>query len=532
MTNPIVVSYKQETFKPLAPSANILPVRAWRNIIGYLTEKEQDACTLVSRRSAVLVLCDPSVDLEGMDKRKKSIPINYKPTLSPLLGSTIGPTVRFLSHHPRAKDPQIQEQHRIIKAWMEDDVNVNQTVRKVCDIESTHPEYIPLYHGGRLAARVSMLFIEALLSTPYNLKAEKSPCSNPMIKIPSPDGPKTIGEALSEFPPNFTDHMVDVRKELLSCNPFLFANYEQQPESTWAFYLYNLNIFSQSMGDFFQELCKNYHIQPHSKYLAQLEILHQEFCQLAVAFTKQSLPERYHPLASLGVLLQILVPPAVLDKMAYASFAYGKVQKSALPLSERCLSLREDPDSQPLMQVRLLVQSIFIPEYRIKVYTHGCGGFFSEESPKKPNPMTEKEWAIQTARLLRKEKILEEVRDIFTKMILLSPKKHRTSINTPSSISSSPATKTIFVDYKTLKERTSVILPPGFSLTPYYNEKTLLEKVVQTDPDGQETIYLLTPNTDSVAEEELGKSTSKIPLSLNRRYICSRQSEFAGILSP
>jgi hypothetical protein len=410
----LFLSCKQEAYKTPA-SENLLPVGVWRRIIDYLTMKEQDACTLVSKQLAILTLCDPSADLEEMDKRKIPICISSKLSPSEFHKSTLGPTGSFLAH----PDPDMEDCfpgfYQSVKETMHGNPNVGQTVRNVCAIESAHPEHIPLYHGGRLEARVSMLFIHTLLSAPYS-KTEKFPCLNPMIKFPSPIGPKTIEEAFSTFPRIFNDHMPVVRQELLSCNPFLFAQYFSTGESSWDFYLSNYNVYPQSSREFFQELCKKYHIKPHEKHLQRLEALYEELCQLANAFSGEKRE---------GILLQLLVPPAVLDKMAYASIEYGRPFKSSKPLSERCLAFRKDHLSDT-MQVRLLVQSIFIPEYGIKVYTHGCGGFFSEEGS--PDLLSAQKCSEQKARLLRKEKIIEEARDIFTKMILLSPKKVRKPI--------------------------------------------------------------------------------------------------------
>jgi hypothetical protein len=491
---------QQETSASSTPSANQLPVRACRYIIGCLTDREQDAFALVSKRMAIITLCDPSADLEDMEKRKKAIDSSkYAP--SKLRELTIGPTGRFLFHHPDSTTPAVQNIHGKIQDKMKNDPNVDQTVRTVCAIESSHPGYIPLYHGGRIEAVVSMFFIRALLSTPYIPGIEPFPCLNPLIKFPSSYGPKTAGEALSEFPPDFDDHMEGVRKEFLSCNASLFAYFGLYGESTWDFYLTNRNVFRPDVKTFLEKLCENYQIRPNQKYFKQLEALHKELCQLAVTFGQQNLSRGQRYTMCEGALLHILVKPAILDKIGYASVAFGEIQKSDKPLSERCLTLREDPDSQPLMQVRLLAQSIFINSYGIKVFVHCCGGFFNEEGipNNKPDSMEQREWGIQQKCLLRKSKIFKEAREIFTKMILLSPKKERP----PADMQSSASTpKTILFNQRLLQQKASMVLPPGFTLQPHYNEKNLLVKVVQTDSDGQETIYLLTPpKTTSVPQK-------------------------------
>jgi hypothetical protein len=535
MASSIVSGHKQETFESLAPSANILPVRAWRCTIDYLTEKEQDAYALVCKRFAILVICDPSADLEEMEKRKKAIG-NSKPISSDLQRSTIGPTSRFFFNHPRSDRTSTQQIHKQIRGEMEDDPTIDQTVRSVCAIESAYPDYIPLYHGGKLEALIYMLFTRVLLSTPYIPEMEKFPCSNPLIKFPSPSGPKTIGEALSGFPPDFNDHMGDVRKELLSCNPFLFANFTDTGESTWNFYLLNRNKFPYRVSSFFQELCKQYQIKPHQKYLNRLEILHEELYQLAITFVEQIPREQklwngipVPPSICKGVLLQILVKPPVLDKIGYASLAFGEIDKDDEPLSKRCLALREDPDSEPFMQIRLLAQSIFINSYGIKVFVYCCGGFFNEEGlpDNKPNHMTEMGWAIQKKCLLRKDEIFKEARDIFTKMILLSPKKQKKTVNILPSITP----KAISFNYFMLQRKALMTLPPGFSLRPHYNEKNLLAKVVQTDSDGQETTYLLSPpKTVSVTKEMFDKLASEHSPYSSRRVLNDKLGNPAEIL--
>jgi hypothetical protein len=513
MTSSIAVSHKQETVETLAPSANRLPVRAWRNTIGYLSEKEQDPCALVCKRLAILVICDPSADLEGMDKRKKTIPLNRKKLLPVnYLRQILGPTGRFLFNHPSPNNPLIQSIHESIHEEMNYNPNVDNLVRKVCKIESMHPGYIPIYHGTRIEACASMEFIRRFLLTPYLEKTESFPCLNPMIKFPSPNGPKTIGEALGEFPPGFWDSNPSIRKELLSCNPFLFANFYQNGESTWDYYLHNDNVHKQSVKAVFLELCETYQIEPNQTYLDQLEAIHKELCLLAIDFARQNLPEKIRHKVIEGLLLQILIPSDVLDKVAYASLAYGVIQKSDKPLSKRCLELRQDPDSQPLMQIRLLVQSIFIPDYRIKVITHGCGDFFSK-CQLKPESMKEADWVKQEKRLLRKEEILQEASQIFKKMILRSPKKQKKPASELQQ-STSITPKTFLVPCKALEKRASMDLPHGFSVQPFYNERRQLVKVVQTDNQGQETIYLpALPKTVRVTREALTEKAKNSPAS-------------------
>ncbi len=516
MVSSIDFNHKQDAFKTPPLSANILPVRAWRRAIAYLSETDQDACAVVSKQLAILVLSDPTAGLEAMDKRKKTI-LNYNPIPSEFRGSTQGPTGRFLFDHPRSKDLRIQNIHQKIKDRMGGDPTFDQTMKKVCEIEHAHPDYIPLYHGGSLELMVFMSLTRALLSTPYIPGMETFPCSNPMIRFPSPDGPKTIGEALSEFPPNFDDVIETVRNELLACNPSLFANFDINGESTWDYYLSNRSCTPFRIQSFLQNLCKSYQIKPHQKYLDQLEVLHTELYRLAITYVEQNMPSPSHYLAIEGMLLQILIPARVLDKIAYASVAYGEIQKNDKSLLERCLTLRNDPDSQPLMQVRLLAQSILINGYGIKVFAHCCGGFFDEHGiTDKPKRMTDKQWAIQTNCLARKEEILKEAREIFTKMILLSPKKTKKSTDIQPSTVIAP--KTILLNYALLQKKASMALPPGFSLRPYYNEHNLLEKVIQTDPEGNETIYLpAAPKPVSVTKEKFDKLLSWCS---NSRYRC------------
>src|SRR5690242_17178812 len=110
-----------------APLASPLPVCAWQRTISYLTDEEGNVCIYVCKQLAIIVLCNPSGDLEAMDKRK-TIPYSK---LSPpeISGPTFGPTVCFLRYHPRPIDPRIRGIHQKIKEKRKEDPTIDQTVR-------------------------------------------------------------------------------------------------------------------------------------------------------------------------------------------------------------------------------------------------------------------------------------------------------------------------------------------------------------------------------------------------------------------
>jgi len=413
---------KLEIVRTFTSNTKALPVPAWRRIIHCLTEKEQGICALVSRRLRTLALYDPSIDLENMHKRKA---VRIGPITA--LPQAYGPCHHFLYSDSLSLEDSF-EIEEFIQSRTQKDPYVAKTVLDVCKIESIHPEYIPLYHAMNITTYIFSLFTRILLKMPY-LPNEKFPCSAPIIRFPSPDGPKTIEELFRQYPlRNPTeryDHRKDVQKELLALNPHLFANMEKRGESTWDLYLENESLDPPNSNVFFKMLCAHYKLSFTQEHIDKLIELQSELVALTIQFERLNLEDvRTLKSKNRGILLQILVPLAVLDQVAYASRPFGKINKeSDLPLSERCLRLRSNPRIEPNMQIRLLAQSIFVPHHHIKVFTHGCGDFLSNEELIKPDKMNEVDWVKQEKRIVRKKAILNEARELFSKMMLFPTNK-------------------------------------------------------------------------------------------------------------
>lgn len=177
-------------------------------------------------------------------------------------------------------------------------------------------------------------------------------------------------------------------------------------------------------------LCTHYKIQPKSGLLKKLSKLQEELLQVADQFSCQFLPttargNKYQT----GMILQALLPFNLIDQIAYASLPFGVIDTSStLPLSARCLKLCTDPHSANIpkekcdMQMRLLIQSLFVPDHRIKVIAHGCCDFFSEKDPQRPISMSDKDWTKVQECNTRKKAIISEIRAVFMTMLMPSKK--------------------------------------------------------------------------------------------------------------
>ncbi len=399
-------------------SEDQLPVGVWSHIIDYLPDSDRRSCALVSHRLEIIDLYDPSADLEKMGIRKAaSMPQITSVSFTP------GPSQMFLFSNP--KSPEELNKIRSISVKMQVDPNVAKTVLNICGLETLNPEYIPFYHAMNLPTYVFSLFTRILLSMPY-LPFEKFPCSSPLIRFPSPDGPKTVQDLFEQYPiPKSSaepyDHIQNVQKELLCLNPHLFANFQQDGESTWFFYIENRSVNPPHIDAFFEALCRQYKIPVNQKEIEKLVKLHGTFCALGNSYARLNLSaeNRETEDSSRGVVLQILAPIPIVDKVAYPSLPYGKIDSSSpSPLSKRCLALRKDPRGESGMQARMLAQSVLIPDHRIKVIAHGCGGFYSEKAPDRLLETTDKDWAKQKDLLAQKKKTMLEIRSVFSEMMV------------------------------------------------------------------------------------------------------------------
>lgn len=401
----------------------ILPVRIWNNIFKYLPEIDRSACATTSRRLDILANHDPSVELRNMNQRKA--PPN--PVIRHISQGK-GPSTLYLFGNPTS--PKETYGIQIIRKWMEKDPTVAKTVMEICQIEQEAIGYATGYHAMNVATFSLAFFNQIFLSTPY-LQDEAFPCSVPLIRFPSVHGPKTIQEFLTQYPPSVDshehyDHLGAVKKELLALNPYLFANLMQAGESTWEFYIENKNVSPPDILGYFKMLCAHYKVPEQPELLDTLSALQAELIELAERFSRRFLSESARDTEyQKGMILQLLIPFNLIDQVAYASLPYGKIDESTLlPLSERCLTLRTDQRSAVIssqkyeMQMRVLIQSLFVPSHGIKVIAHGCYDFFSETPPQKPSSMSPRDWEKIQTFLARKNEIIKEAKKIFSKMLL------------------------------------------------------------------------------------------------------------------
>jgi hypothetical protein len=256
------------------------------------------------------------------------------------------------------------------------------------------------------------------------------PYCAPFLRFPSVEGSKTTEEffkqrssSLDDYLP--FDHRPAVRREVFSLNPQMFSNLLNGGESTWDFYLSNLSMWSPKPTALFKALCLHYNLHPTEKELETLCQLQSEMDALAQTYECLTIPIelRSERRKNRGVIIQILVPLKLIDRICWAALPYGEPEKSTTPLSQRCVQLRTEPCKDLSLQVRMLVQNIFVPGHHMKVIVHGYGGFYSAESAIRPAGMTEDDWGKMQSTLVRKKAVQVETRKLFAKLMLRKDKK-------------------------------------------------------------------------------------------------------------
>lgn len=398
-----------------------LPVAAWQRVISYLMSEERSLCALVSKRLAILSLCDPSAELEKISQ------IKTKCTRVSTVKQSTGPSECFFNSSSLSSEAS--ECIQKIKIEIQKDANSLKTIQDVFTIESLFRQYFPIYHAMELNTFLLSYFTKALLSTPY-LDTESFPCSPPILRFPSSKGFKSMDAFLLQCPmqdSQWHDHKPEVRQELLSCNPYLFGNITNDEESTWYYYFEDQSLHPPELKPFLKNLCEHYKITYNQKDIEKLISLYKKLQDSAREFEQRNLGKisSGSKCVGRGVLLQILIPSESLDRIAYAAKAFGRLDKtSTLSLSERCTTLQTNPHKEPKMQVRFLIQSIFNSNIIVKI--HGCGGFFSDDTLVKPKTMNEEDWREQEKLLTLKDSIFKEMREIFTQMILFPSKDKST----------------------------------------------------------------------------------------------------------
>lgn len=396
----------------LSSKKQSLYLSAWRNIIEHLSERDHKICACICHTLRIMALHDPAANLEKMRERRALWVIPLKP-LSP----SIGPSELFLN--------SLKESLPDIQQLMSEDPNVDKVIRDIFAKERINPEYIPVYHAMNMETFIAMVFVGIVHSCIPHSSSVTS-----FIRFPCPKGPKMIKELFQIYPPDQYlgyDWADPVKKELLSCNPHLFGNVHWAGESTFSFYKNGSNISPPPIKELLQELSLNYHLALDGTEIDQIITCQKVFFDLAKKFNQLKLKKKHrNPEINRGVIWQFLIPPAVLDRVAYASASslFGKEYPSptGLSLSQRCLDLRKDPFKEKDLQIRFLAQAMFVPEHDIHAFVHG-GDFFFREKLEKPEGINEEDWNLQQKYVDQKNQLFFYVKYLFRKKLLAIPQK-------------------------------------------------------------------------------------------------------------
>jgi hypothetical protein len=363
-----------------SPIGGMLPDAHWYQIVDYLSDEDRATCSGISRRLSYLVLRNVSSDLVMQFCQSTK---------------NFGPTHRFLFSSFEDNCEKQQEIQKVFKK-MNESSYIAKTVLDICKVEAMLPEYVPLYHGINIATYILSYFTYEMHSL---LHPNKSLYNIP-IRFPNSEGPRTIDKHFKKFPITKANYLKydwdpDVRRVLLSCTPQLFTNFQFTGimESPWLFYCEGINMNPPSKYDYFDMLCKEYELNFIPK---QKNVFLNRFLYL------------YNNLFDMknrdyGMVLQIFIPPALIDKVAYASLRLGIPCSPPTRLSQRCAEIRKKPCFNDEEQVRFLTQRLF-EDNGIKMFVHG-EGFFSDPEGSLPY-------------LYVKKQTLHEIRKLFMQMLL------------------------------------------------------------------------------------------------------------------
>lgn len=396
------------------------PTKAWGYVISRLSAPLKKTCACLNRQFAIHVMHNPCNDFEQMNLRaaKNIHPSNKK-------HSSKGPSENYLLSNPASES----ELYSVltIRAKMQQDPSIARTVREIFQMEMAMEGYSPSYHCMNSQVYCYTLFTKELLGTIYD-NSNEVPSQNPLVRFPNSAGTKTMKEFLNLFPvQDKYDHIDAVRKEVLCLNPYFFANLMADGESTWFMYVENKSVSPPTPKQFFVMLCKQFGIllneDEKEKHSAKFEELAGELDRMAYTYIRQissSNPDVRDNMSQRGVVLQMLIPDDLIDDICYASEAYGIPEKNPKKLSERLKMLRHKPRSEKTMQIRMLAQSILVPNHHIVVNSFGYGDFFeiTPETCRRPSGMPDQDWMRALKAVERKSEILAEARKLFQDLFL------------------------------------------------------------------------------------------------------------------
>jgi hypothetical protein len=170
-------------------------------------------------------------------------------------------------------------------------------------------------------------------------------------------------------------------------------------------------------------------------YYDKFALVVSELSCLAGRYARLLRPvDRREETGNLGVLLQILVSQEIVDRVCYLSAAYGIPLKTSESPHEAFKRIREKPDDHREMQVRILAQSLLIPDYQIKVFLHGYADFFSvtPETLKMPSGMSKKDEQRLMQTVVEKEKCLQAMQDLLFLAMVSTHKSTAESVAIPA----------------------------------------------------------------------------------------------------
>ena len=337
-----------------------------------------------------------------------------------------GPTSSFLLQGFSSTDSKYKTNIKAIQAKRAQDPLIEKSVNEICKNEKKNQDCVPLYHGLSDAAYLNMLFNGFMVS----LLEDEHFHQNLLPRFPNSSGPTNVDELKKLHPPEkyqeSYDHAPAVQRELMSMSPCLFSNFNTDGESSWFFFITNKSVNPPRADVYFNWLCEKYQLifTPEQK-----KIYEERFCALHDSL--QNGLKRYQRLITpssqrenredIGVMLQILIPNKLVNDICYASVAYGAPDPKYPDLLTTLKDLRKNPISYPDLQIRVLAQSLMVPEHGIQIIPHGCGDFFSPIPPsQRPIEIAEKDWERLNAVLKEKNDTLNEVKGLFKEMIVNS----------------------------------------------------------------------------------------------------------------
>jgi hypothetical protein len=214
--------------------------------------------------------------------------------------------------------------------------------------------------------------------------------------------PETVDEFLDKYPMpkavkdggEYDDHHDEIKKWLLAVSPFLFSNFATAGESTWELFLTNRSVYPPDPKSFFNKLCDHFHLLPvpsvRAKYAEEFSELLGMGTNSASVFLRRSRPAERREIPygdrgnrDYGILLQILVPKPLVDRIVYPCAEYGIPGKHrGKTMSQVFRTVSQDPLSSEniAVQGRMMTRPLVTRGNGIRVFNYGHTAFFQSPS--------------------------------------------------------------------------------------------------------------------------------------------------------